>query len=243
MAQDETPTTAPAADDAIAAGDDPIGLIDDNIVRRLVRMAVHVRGYAPYYAATAAFGAMLLVVPALGGGDGGAGTFAAGVTDAGGAVAPAAPSAAPRPTAAPTALASTVDDFFTPAVTTEATRTGPTYSFDDFDYDSDDSSSSPAASEPAEKPCYIAPPGGAPVSPVSPERETKNAQDTLESAVGQEGPGEASEGVKSVVDATGQCEGAETSSATAVPTTPLAPTDATVDADAVADLVGAAFVF
>lgn len=48
---------------APASRADAIASIDDTIVRRLVRVAVHVRGYAPYYAATLALFAFLAFGP------------------------------------------------------------------------------------------------------------------------------------------------------------------------------------
>lgn len=52
----ESDGPAPSRADAIAS-------IDDTIVRRLVRVAVHVRGYAPYYAATLALFGFLAFGP------------------------------------------------------------------------------------------------------------------------------------------------------------------------------------
>lgn len=246
MAEIETPTAEEAArTPGTGPVDDPVGLIEDNIVRRLVRFAIHVRGYAPYYGATIAFGAMLLLVPALGGSPE-SGNFAAGVTNDPAPRATAAPSTTAPRASAPSALASSADDFFTPAVTTEAVRSGSTYSFDDSDYESSDDTGSdaPAATDEKDKPCYVPPPDDVPVSPVSPERETKNAQDTLESAVGQEAPAEGGETVGTVVEATGQCEEAGSSAPLSTPETPTAPASAPdVDTDAVVDLIGNAFVF
>lgn len=258
MAQDDKPTpettsTAPtstAATSASTGADDPVSLIEDNIVRRLVRVAVHVRGYAPYYAATVAFGVMLLVVPALGGGDNDGDAVAAGVTRGTDTSTTTQPTTTtPRSSAAPAELATSAGDFFTPPVSTEATRSSdrPTYSFDDFD--TSDDSDAPASSETddADKPCTVEPPDGAPVSPVSPEKEADNAQNTLEAATGQDAPAEADETVGDGLEATGQCDddGTDAESVpdpTETPTTPASTDTPTVDDDVVIDLAGSMFV-
>ncbi len=252
MAQDDKPTpeaTSSTAGSAATGTDDPVSLIEDNIVRRLVRVAVHVRGYAPYYAATVAFGVMLLVVPALGGGDNGGDAVAAGVTQGTDTSTTTRPTTTPRSSAAPAELASSAGDFFTPPVSTEATRSSdrPTYSFDDFD--SSDDSDAPASSETddTDKPCTVEPPDGAPVSPVSPEKEADNAQNTLEAATGQDAPAEADETVGDGLEATGQCEddGSEAESVpdpTDAPTSPASTDTPALDDDVVIDLAGSMFV-
>jgi hypothetical protein len=240
---DDTPTAEETTNRASGLIDDPVAMIEDNIVRRLVRVAVHVRGYAPYYLATVAFGVMLLIVPGLGG-TSTPGAVASGVTrDPAGATTTTPRASSAAVPSAPAELAS-ADDFF-PTVTTESVRstTGSNYSFDDYDYDTGNggSSGSPASEgDDPEKPCYLAPPAGAPVSPVSPEREARNAQNTLENAAGQEGPAEASDTVKTGVEATGQCDGESTQSVPDVPAVPT--TGATsLNDDAVVELVGVMF--
>ena len=249
MAQEDTPTTSSAAGAGPGPGgaDDPVSLIDDDIVRRLVRVAVHVRGYAPYYAATFAFGVMLLVVPALGGG-GSADAFAAGGSGSDPAT-PATPAAtAPRSSTAPAELASSASDFFDPLITTEATRSdSATYSFDEFDYRGSESDS-PASteSEGSDKPCAVEPPEGAPVSPIVPEKEADNVQNTLEAVTGEEAPADAGDTVSQGVEAIGECD--DDAGAQSIPDPADAPvlpasTDLpAVDDDAVIDLAGAMFV-
>ena len=68
MAEQERAAVSEGSEDAglaPASRADAIASIDDTIVRRLVRLAVHVRGYAPYYVATLAlFG--FLAFPKIG---------------------------------------------------------------------------------------------------------------------------------------------------------------------------------
>lgn len=248
MAQEDTPTTTDptTANRTAAKADDPVGLIEDTIVRRLVRVAVHVRGYAPYYAATVAFGVMLLVVPVIGGG-GGDEAVASGVAESTSApsTTSTAPSGSSSRSAAPVELAGSADDFFTPSVTTEATRSStPSYDFDDFDYDTGADSSSPAASEEeSDKPCYVEPPDGAPISPVSPEREAGNAQNTLENATGQEAPAESGETVGTAVEESGACDDGSSTESLPDPTDePAAPASTPVDDEVIVDLAGNMFL-
>jgi len=209
--------TAPAAP---ASRAEAIGAIEDTLVRRFVQLAVHVRGYAPYYVATlalfaflafgprpdsdngddAAFGANEAAAAGAGAGSGGSGS------DRGGGTAPALSPAAAGTLIAGAAGFDGVTDGGDGAVEgygvmgdvvsgtalpeTPAAPDVPSFDAGDVDYGTD----LPEA-------CTVRLPSPAPA--VSPSREVDGAQTTVEAVAGLEAPADLAPYVEDAASATG----------------------------------------
>ncbi|HVM08255.1 MAG TPA: hypothetical protein VM345_07335 [Acidimicrobiales bacterium] len=196
-----------------------IDSIDDPITRRLVRVAVHVKGYAPYYAATAALFGFLAFGPrpdgvrpdgsAFGANAGRAGAVASAPADgtrgAGGTTIPSSLS----PNAANALLVGAASGSFASALggdggelsladgTVTSTPNLPEApappefpGFDDVDYGSA-----------IDAGCSVKPPSPAPE--VTPSREVANAQQTAEAAVGAKAPADLAPYVEDAAAASG----------------------------------------
>lgn len=197
---------------------DPIDAIDDTTLRRLVRTAVHVRRYLPFYVTGVFFAVTLAVVPAVG--DGGSGTPASTAAPGGGAGSAAgvpaiAAAAAPSGRAtgarnagvadAPAFLDASFDAAVDAGAGERLTATTPGAGAADSrrgadpvaapDFDADDDL--PETPETPEA-CTVSPPSPAPQ--VDPGREVSGGQDTAEALAGASLPVDAADTAAPVTD-------------------------------------------